>query len=81
MLLPVGRSGWAIACGYLGLLSFLLFPAPLAIITGIIAIVDLKKHPNKHGWGRTVFGLITGTLGLLFLLHIVASAIMNKPPF
>ena len=30
MLLPVGRSGWAIAAGYLGLFSFIIFPAPLA---------------------------------------------------
>ena len=32
MLLPVGRSGWAIASGYLGLISVLLIPAPFALI-------------------------------------------------
>jgi hypothetical protein len=28
LLLPVGLSGWAIASGYLGLVSVLLIPAP-----------------------------------------------------
>lgn len=36
LLLPVGRSGWAIAAGYLGLLSPLSLPAPFAIAAGII---------------------------------------------
>ncbi|HZL37906.1 MAG TPA: DUF4339 domain-containing protein [Tepidisphaeraceae bacterium] len=67
MLLPVGRSGWAIAAGYLGLLSLLLVPAPFALICSIIAIVDMKRHPEKHGMGRVVFGLIMGSLGTIAL--------------
>ena len=68
MLLPVGRSGWAIAAGYLGLLSFLGFAAPFALVISIIAIVDLRRHPKKRGWGRAVFGLIMGVLGTVGLL-------------
>lgn len=30
VLLPVGRSGWAIAAGYLGLFGLVLFPALIA---------------------------------------------------
>ena len=63
LLLPVGRSGWAIASGYLGLISILLFPAPLALITGIIAIFDIRRDSKKHGMGRAVFGIILGGLG------------------
>src|SRR5690349_5544794 len=48
-LLPVGRSGWAIAAGYLGLLSVLMFPAPFGLICGILAIRDIRKDPRKHG--------------------------------
>ena len=72
MLLPVGRSGWAIAAGYLGLLSVLLIFAPIALIVAIIAILDIKRNPQKHGMGRAVFGLITGVLGttMLVLLFI-----------
>ena len=38
MLLPVGRSVWAIAAGYLGLFAVLCVPAPLALLISIIAI-------------------------------------------
>ncbi len=67
MLLPVGRSGWAIAAGYAGLFAVLAFPAPIALILGIIAIRDIKRHPEKHGIGRAIFGLVMGILGTLVL--------------
>ncbi len=62
-LLPVGRSGFAIAAGYLALFSILLAPAPLAIICGVVAYRDIKKNPQKHGMGRAWFGIIMGALG------------------
>ncbi len=67
-LLPVGRSGWAIAAGYLGLFSLLFIPAPLAILTGIIGIIDIKRHPHRHGMGRCVFGIVMGVLGTVLLI-------------
>ncbi len=72
-LLPVGRSGWAIAAGYLGLLSFVILPAPLALIISIVAIRDLKKNPQKHGMGRAVFGLVMGILGTVALVAMIIS--------
>lgn len=64
VLLPVGRSGWAIAAGYLGLLSVTLVLAPLAIICSIIALVSINKSKftdnKKRGMGRAIFGLIMG---------------------
>jgi hypothetical protein len=75
MLLPVGRSGWAIASGYLGLLSLLCIPAPLALITGIIAIRDIRKNPKKHGMGRAIFGIVMGSIGCLFLIIWVIAMI------
>ena len=62
MLLPVGRSGWAIAAGYAGLLSPLMCPAPLAIVFGILAVRDMRKNPAKHGMGRAIFGIVMGSL-------------------
>lgn len=68
MLLPVGRSGWAIAAGYLGLFAVLVVPAPLALITGIVAVQDIKSHPERHGMGRAIFGIVMGTLGSIALM-------------
>ena len=75
LLLPVGRSGWAIAAGYLGLFSLVVLPAPVALLISIIAIWDIRRsksaeHP-KHGMGRAIFGLIMGMLGTAALLLIV----------
>lgn len=77
MLMPVDRSGWAIAAGYLGLFGLIIFPAPLALIASILAIRDINKSQKtdkpKYGMGRAIFGLIVGILGtgvLLLLLFV-----------
>ena len=70
MIMPVGRSGWAIVAGYAALFGLIIFPAPLALVLGLIAAWDLKRHPDKHGWGRTTFALIVGALGTGFLLFV-----------
>ena len=73
LLLPIGRSPWAIAAGYMGLFSIALIPAPLAIILGIIAIIDIKNHPKKHGLGRAIFGLVIGVLFSILLVYLISS--------
>jgi hypothetical protein len=82
MLLPVGRSGWAIASGYLGLLSLFPIIGALfgigAVITAFVAFSDIKRNPERHGMGRAIFGLIAGGLGALgwgiALIAMIASA-------
>lgn len=65
LIVPIGRSGWSIAAGYLGLLS-LIFPLGVfAFVFGIIAIRDLRKHPDKHGAGRAWFGIVAGGFSVL----------------
>lgn len=78
MLLPVGRSGWAIAAGYAGLFAFIPFFAPIALILGVAAIIHLRKHPELHGMGRAVFGLVVGILGTLFLMFLIVAIIAGK---
>jgi hypothetical protein len=78
LLLPVGLSGWAIASGYLGLVSVLCIPAPFALLTGILAIREIKRNPKKHGMGRAIFGIIMGGLGLLGLLLMVIGLILSN---
>lgn len=73
-VLPTGRSGLAIAAGYAGFFAFLVFPAPVALVLGILAVLDIKRHPEKQGMGRAFFGLITGALGTLVLAAIIIKA-------
>jgi hypothetical protein len=81
ILLPVGRSGWAIAAGYLGLFALVIVPAPLALIVSIIAIRDIQKSKKtgsrKHGMGRAVFGLIAGLVGTAILVWGIFLAVQG----
>ncbi|HSS52464.1 MAG TPA: GYF domain-containing protein [Thermoanaerobaculia bacterium] len=78
MLLPVGRSGWAIAAGYLGLLSVLGIFAPISLVVGIVAVRDIQKHPEKHGLGRAWFGIVMGVLGSIALVVLHASLLASN---
>jgi len=78
MLFPVGRSGWAIASGYLGLISVLCLPSPLALITGILAIREMNRNPKKHGMGRAIFGIVMGTIGTICLLFVLYAMAVGK---
>ena len=78
MLLPVGRSLWAIAAGYLGLVSVLCVPAPLAMICGIIALIDIQSDKKKHGLGRAIFGLIMGVIGSIGLAIMIVAFLAKK---
>ena len=77
MVLPVGRSGWAIAAGYMGLFSLLCVPGPIALILGVIAVIDIKRNPERHGMGRAIFGIIMGTLGSIGLLLTIVNLLIN----
>jgi hypothetical protein len=74
-VIPVNTSGLAIAAGYVGLISVLCFPAPFAILLGVLALVHLKKNPKMHGKGRAIFALVMGVLFTLvpLVFLIVAS--------
>ena len=61
-LLPVGRSPWAVAAGYLGLVSFLLLPAPFALLFGILGLLDIRRNPQLCGKGRAWLGVVAGAL-------------------
>ena len=85
LLLPVGRSGLAIAAGYVGLVSVLVVPAPVALVLGIFAVRDIlrsrKTPPRKYGLGRAIFGIVMGAIFsavLVVLLAIFASEAIVK---
>jgi hypothetical protein len=70
-LVPVGRSGWSIAAGYLGLFSFIpvlgVACAVLAITFGVLGLRSSKKNPGLGGRGRAIFAIAVG--GLSITLH------------
>ncbi len=70
-VLPIGRSGWAIAAGYLALFSILVLPAPFALACGVMALRDIKKDPKKTGKPRAFFGIVMGALGTLALVFLL----------
>ena len=82
VLLPVGRSGWAIAAGYLGLFSILLLPGPFAIWCGMVALkrIDASQQSARplHGRGRAIFGIIAGMFGTLGLALVLLSPVLGK---
>jgi hypothetical protein len=67
-ILPIGRDPVAIAAGYIAFAGFLVFPAPIALVVGLVAAVRLRRHPERLGWGRTIFALVVGALGTLALI-------------
>ena len=77
LLLPVGRSGLAIAAGYLGLFSVLLVFAPFALLCGVLAIFDMKRNPKKCGWGRAIFGVVMGALGTAALILLCVTSALG----
>lgn len=75
VLLPVGRSGWAIAAGYCALFSVIGIGAPFALIFGILGVLDIKKSAKtdkpKHGMGRAIFGIVMGALVCALIVFFV----------
>ena len=82
MILPVGRSVWAILAGYFGLFSVIPVFAPAALICGIVAIIHIRKSKlgsqPKFGMGRAIFGVVMGTLGTLALLALIWAYVFDK---
>lgn len=78
LLLPVNTSPWAIAAGYLGLFAFIVFPAPFALGAGLMAVRDLRRHPDRRGWVRTWLGLVVGGLGTALLLVVLVGALLGS---
>jgi uncharacterized RDD family membrane protein YckC len=76
-LLPTNRSGWAIAAGYLGLFSVLGFPAPFAVLAGVLALREIRRNPGLGGRGRALFGMVLGALFTLLLLAVVVLSLVG----
>ena len=72
-VIPLNTRPLAIVASYVALFSILLFPAPVALLFGLIALADVRNHPEAAGKGRAIFAIIMGVLGsaLLLLLFLL----------
>ena len=77
-ILPVNTSVLSILAGYAGLFAVLCFPAPIALVLGILALVQLKKNPELHGHGRAIFAIVMGGIGTLLLLVGLVALLFQK---
>jgi hypothetical protein len=78
MVVPIGVSPWAIAAGYLGLLSFLCgVTGPFALITGILALRQIKRDPQIGGHVRAWVGIVLGAFGSVGLGFILISMLIS----
>lgn len=75
LLAPVGRSGLAVAAGYLGLLSVLIVFGPIAIVVGVMALFELRAKPELLGRGRAWFGIVMGSAALVVFVLMLAGVI------
>ena len=73
-----GPTGMAQAAFVSGLLSIFLCPAPVAIILGILGILDVKRAPGRTGLGRSIFGLCAGLVGSLALGAVLVSGVLSE---
>jgi hypothetical protein len=55
----------------------LVIPAPLALLLGVLAVIDIRKNPKKHGMGRAVLGIVMGVLGPALLLWLLLIGIAD----
>ncbi|MSU76821.1 MAG: DUF4190 domain-containing protein [Gemmataceae bacterium] len=78
MLLPVGRSAWAIAAGYLAFFSVLCIPSPFALLAGLMAVREIRRDPTKHGMGRAIFGILMGGIGSILLVGFLVLLLLRS---
>jgi hypothetical protein len=51
--------------------------APFALLTGILAVADIRRHSDKHGMGRAIFGIVMGVLGTMGTIGLIALIIAS----
>lgn len=78
MVIPINRSGWALAAGYVALFSIpFVFLAPIGVALGIVGLVDLKKNPSRAGRGRCWFAVIYGGLTMVLVAVVLIASAMK----
>ena len=50
----------------------------MAVLCGIMAIVEIRRNPKVHGMGRAIFGIVMGSIGSLVMAIALFAAIMKR---
>jgi hypothetical protein len=58
----IEQPGMQMISEHLWVLSLLMVPAPLAFLFGLMAVMEIKRNPQKLGIIRAVFGIVSGAL-------------------
>lgn len=74
-LFPKGASGWARATGVSIVLMELLIGIPFMLPFGILAIRDIRRHPEKTGKGVAWLGTILGGIFYIIIACILFSCL------
>ncbi len=79
MIAPINVSGWAVAAGYLGLVSPICvgFTGPFAILTGVLALREIKRNPQVGGKVRAIVGIVFGIFGTLMLIGFLVTMLLR----
>ena len=75
LLIPTGLSSNAVTAGYLGLFSFMIVTAPVAILCGILGLREIRTHRELRGRGRAWFGIVMGSAALVVFVLMLAGVI------
>ena len=68
---PINRSPWALAAGYVALFSFpFIILGPIAVALGIVGLNDAKKR-QKRGKGRSIFAIVYGGIATFVLFWAI----------
>lgn len=62
LVIPVGQSRWAIAAGYLGLVSLLFWP--LGFVSIFASIKAISHQRTGATWLRIITGFLGGAVGV-----------------
>lgn len=77
-VIPVHNPVLAIISSYCGLIGLgCPILGPIAVVTGFLAIQQIRKTPGLTGMGRCIFGIVSGIIGSLFLLLVILGLIAS----
>lgn len=83
MIVPLGVSPLSLAACYIGIIGLCLwFPAPIALVCGILALRRRKPNPGSYGSVtsdvRAWIGVVLGGIGTLLLLGVGVLFVLDR---